>query len=188
MNGRSMKQSIGIGALIEDEAFNALRKIELQIASKSGNWYGLFQPPHITIKRPFKADNKALQTTKKLMFDLAAQTLAFDVVLQSIEHFGTNVVYASLQETKKLNDMHVWLIDNLRKNSVAVGDNESQTMIYHSTLTMNTTKVQFNAAIIEAQKQSSAFPLRCPIRKLGLFLNIDGGKHWIVIAEAALRT
>jgi len=41
---------IGVGLLIDDDAHNELRDLELIISSNTGNEFGLFQPPHITIK------------------------------------------------------------------------------------------------------------------------------------------
>ncbi|MCB9839266.1 2'-5' RNA ligase family protein [Candidatus Nomurabacteria bacterium] len=112
---------IGIGLLVEGEAHNQLRELELIISSATDNELGLYQPPHITIKRPFEADHHALEDTKKILKDFAKTVEEFDIDLGIYKTFSNQVIYA-YPDNNNIISIKNKLLNMLKKIDVSGGD------------------------------------------------------------------
>ncbi len=180
-----MSFTIGIGVLFEDNANNRLRKLELLIAEKTGNWRGLSQPPHVTIKIPFEVtDMNDVQTVKAAMIDLAQQTDRFLLELDGFGNFEDKVIYGSVKNPQTLLTLSNHLIDELTEPG-ETQDYERSRMIFHSTLAMNLSATQYSAASKSISNEK--LTIQTQALGLGLFLGIDDLQHWAVIHQEPFR-
>lgn len=185
-----MKYTIGIGTIFDESTYNSIRDIELKLANDTGNFAGLGQPPHVTVKRPFDVSNvEDIQKCLSIMSDLAARTKAFELELSGIGNFSDSVLYLRPTYSESLIAIHDDLVTEVESifpgsKTMREGDN----MIFHSTLAMDLTARQFESAkqyLDSLTPEQLNFTAR--IKKVGLFLGIDNNTHWIVIAEEILQ-
>jgi 2'-5' RNA ligase len=181
-----MKFTIGIGVLIEGDAFNSLRNTELRLRLKNGNADGLQQPPHVTVKRPFVVNEEIFEHARSILHMTAQKFAPSQVKLTGESAFGTSVVFASVEPSEFLTRLHESLLKSLDTHGVQPDTFEGQNMVFHSTLAMNLTPDQFEKSQDILQNLRLTWPLICNVSKLGLFLAIDDDRHWIVIDEATL--
>lgn len=174
---------IGVGLIIDDEAFNTIREIELKLSNKSKNYHGLFQPPHITIKRPFEASDKTLEKLKKILKEYARNQKPINVELKLFKNFGKSVIY-SYCENNQIHKMHNALLEFLKTINVDAGEFDGDKFVGHCTLAMNLKETDFKN-LRKDLNSIKGLTIKTEIKKLGIFLNIDKN-HWIIIATEDL--
>ena len=178
-----MSFTIGIGVLLEEAANNRLRELELLIAQATGNWTGLGQPPHVTIKVPFEvASMEDIHKTGVLMHRLAAQTKSFPVEIYGFGNFGEQVVYGVVKNSDEFTGLSNPLIDALISDDQK-REYERGRMIFHSTLGLKLNSREYKLAIKKLEQETLQLSTRAV--GLGLFLGIDELKHWVVIDEVS---
>ena len=187
----SMTYTIGIGALINGPSYNYLRKIEVQIGDTVGNFSGLGQPPHVTIKRAFEVKGiSGIRKCERAMDALANKKKPFDVQFAGVGNFGNSVLYLRLAPNDTLVAMHSQLLDTLEPVfPKAIGTLEGENMVFHSTIAMGLEVEQYN----KARELLDTYPVESlafagSVNKLGLFLGIENNTHWAVISEADLTS
>ncbi len=176
---------IGIGLLIDDDAHNDLRDLEIIVSNATGNELGLFQPPHITIKRPFEADQNTFEDTKKILKDFSEAVEEFRIDLGIYKTFSNEVLYAYPDETKIVDAQKI-LLEMLDKISIKPDEFDVEKYIAHSTIALGLSPNEFEIAESKLHNYESK-TITTVISKIGLFLNVDE-KHWIVVAVEKLRT
>lgn len=184
-----MTYTIGIGVLIEDADCNRIRSIELDLANATGNFCGLGQPPHVTVKRPFIVNSlRDLKKTEQIMEELAAETNSFTINVNGFQNFSDKVLYLQVQKNENLWQMHNRLIASLEARFPgAKGVFEGSKMVFHATLAMDLNAQQFGLAHQNlSQYQPENFVFSVPINRIGLFLGIDQETHWSVVKETEL--
>jgi len=170
---------IGVGLLIDNEAHNELRDLELVVSSKTGNELGLFQPPHITIKRPFEADQNTFVDVKKILKEFCSSVEEFEVNLGVYRTFGNEVIYAYMEDSKIISAKKI-LLEKLEKINVIPDEFDEDKYIAHSTISLGLSSNEFRIAESELQNYKDK-TMTTLISRVGLFLNVDE-KHWIVVA------
>lgn len=184
-----MTYTIGIGALIQDDAFNHIRAIELDTAKVTSNYQGLAQPPHVTVKRPFTVEDVAsIKKAGQLMHTIASQVNSFELTLNGISNFADKVWYLKVKQNDTLNNLHERCLDALTPLfSGCKGVFEGDKMVFHSTVTMDITPEQFKLAGEYLKSQSGGrYSVTTSITKLGLFLGMNNNTHWVIIDQADL--
>ncbi len=184
-----MPYTIGIGALIEGEANNNIRKIELGLADKIGNSKGLGQPPHISVKRSFTVPDLAtIAQVEALMHEIAKKSRPFDVGLEGVGSFADKVLYLKVLANDSLQTMHQDYLNAFRPVlPESIGKLEGDKMVFHSTLAMGLTPEEFKEGkdyLDIAPEETYTFTTS--INKVGLFLGVDDNSHWVVINEIVL--
>lgn len=181
-----MTITVGVGALIEQEQFNILRNIELSLAVKTGNWYGLGQPPHIAIKRPFQMEKARLEYVQSAVRQVAQGFGRFSVRLSGCANFDKKVLYIQVGDNAMLFDLHDQLLTTLASLYKKSNQSKGPDMIFHSTLAMNLSPEEYEIASSEMKKLMPSHPIVCDIKKIGVFLSVDNSRHWVVIGEYPL--
>lgn len=180
---------IGIGALIEGEAHNTIRALELKLADKTSNFSGLGQPPHITVKAPFDVISLAdIKTYQALLEGIAQNHTSLDLELCGAGNFNQSVLYLQVAYSESLRQLHEdLLVATLRHFPEAKGKFEDKEAVFHATLAMGLRPTQFAIAreTLETLPQASS-SISANIRKLGLFLKVSDSNQWIVLAEKML--
>lgn len=176
---------IGIGLLIDDDAHNELRDLELIVSSKTGNELGLFQPPHITIKRPFEADQNTFVYVKKILKEFCSSVEEFEINLGIYRTFGNEVIYAYTEDSKVISAQKT-LLEKLEKINVMPDEFDVDKYIAHSTIALDLSFNEFELAESELQNYKGK-SINTLISRVGLFLNVDE-RHWIVVATEKFKT
>lgn len=176
---------IGVGLLIDDDAHNELRDLELIVSSNTGNELGLFQPPHITIKRPFEADQNTFVNAKKILKEFCSSIEAFEINLGIYRTFGNEVVYAYTEDSKIVAAQKT-LLEMFEKISVMPDEFDVDKYIAHSTIALDLSLSEFEIAKSELQNYKSK-TITTLVSRVGLFLNVDE-RHWIVVATERCKT
>ncbi len=176
---------IGIGLLIDDDAHNELRDLELVVSSKTGNELGLFQPPHITIKRPFEADQNTFVDAKKILKEFCSSVEEFEINLGIYRTFGNEVIYAFTEDSKIIPAKKT-LLEKFEKIDVMPDEFDADKYIAHSTIALGLSSSDFELAESELQNYKSK-NITTLISRVGLFLNVDE-KHWIVVATEKFKS
>jgi len=178
-----MSFTIGIGVLLEESANNRLRELELALAKKSGNWSGLGQPPHITVKVPFEVESmEDVNKVRVLMHDLAKRTKSFQVEIDGYSNFGDKVLYGVVKNTEEFLQLSDPLIDALTEDGQPK-EYERGRMIFHSTLATNLSSNEYETAL--KQLQDETLSITTAAIGLGLFMGIDNLQHWVVINQSS---
>lgn len=175
---------IGVGLLLEDDAHNELRDLELIISGKTGNELGLFQPPHITIKRPFDADRDTFMNAKTILKKFSDSVEAFEISLGIYRSFGEEVVYAYTEDSKIIAAQKA-LLEMFEKINVEPDEFDVSKYIAHSTIALDLSSDEFEIAKSELQNYEGK-TITTLITRVGLFLNVDQ-RHWIVVATEKLK-
>lgn len=109
-----MKYTIGIGVIFDESTCNTIRGIELNLANDTGNFAGLGQPPHVTVKRPFDVSSiEDIQKCQSILSGLAANTETFDLELSGIGNFSDSVLYLRPTYSKNLIAIHDDLVTEI---------------------------------------------------------------------------
>lgn len=185
-----MTYTIGIGALIEGDAFNCIRTIELDTANAIGSFQGLAQPPHVTVKRPFDVrDVASIKKTSQLMHAIASNTRSFELTLDGVNNFADKVWYLSVQKNEALAQLHNQCLDKLTPFFPdCKGVFEGENAVFHSTVTMDMTPEQFTLAEKYLKSQpEDRYVISAPVTKLGLFLGMNNNTHWVIVDQSDLR-
>jgi len=176
---------IGVGLLIDDDAHNELRDLELIVSRKTGNELGLFQPPHITIKRPFEADQNTFVDAKKILKEFSGSIEEFEISLGIYRTFGNEVVYAYTEDSKIVFAQKI-LLEKLEKINVIPDEFDIDKYVAHSTIALGLSTDEFETAKSNLQNYKRK-TITTLISRVGLFLNVDE-KHWIVVTTENFKT
>lgn len=165
--------------MVDGEAHNQLRDLELIISKETDNALGMYQPPHITIKRPFESDMKTFENTKKLLKEFSSSINEFEIDLGIYKTFSNQVIYA-YPDSSNIAMIKNKLLEMLKKIDVEGDELDTDNFIAHSTIALNLSPKEFEIAksILESYKDKV---ISTKISQVGLFLNVDE-KHWIVVA------
>lgn len=184
-----MAYKVGIGVLIGNETCNEIRHVELQLAEATGNWSGLNQPPHITVKRPFEVANlDELQQIVEVFDRTLSSIEPFSITYRGITDFNRQVLLLEVGVSKALVQLHQALLDALEQ-VVATAKQPFEGglgMIFHTSLALSLKEDEF----IRARKLADAlvnaqFDQETPITRVGLFFSNDA-THWAVVREKEL--
>jgi|GEM_PF-3321507 len=176
---------IGVGLLIDDDAHNELRDLELIVSSKTGNELGLYQPPHITIKRPFDADQNTFVDAKKILKEFCSSVEEFEINLGIYRTFGNEVMYAFTEDSKIIS-LQKTLLEKFKQVNVMPDDFDTDKYIAHSTIALDLSSNEFE--LIESELRNyKGKTINTLISRVGLFLNVDE-RHWIVVATEKFKS
>lgn len=178
-----MSLKVGIGALIDGDVYNDIRLLELRIAGATGNWAGLGQPPHITIKRPFELGGvDDLQKVAEIFDEVLAGMQSFPVFYTGIGDFDKKILFLRVDKNEQLD--HLYQL--LRSVFPAASQQENvKEMIFHTTLALSLDSEQFTRARKAANNLAPALLEEVSISKIGLFFSTDGS-HWTTVREVKL--
>lgn len=176
---------IGIGLLVDGEAFNRLRELELIISNETSNELGLYQPPHITIKRPFESDKPTFESAKKLLKEFARSANEFEIDLGIYKTFSNQVIYAYPDDTNIIL-LKNKLLGMLKKIGVEGDEFDTDKFIAHSTIGLDLSPNEYKIAESKLENHKNEV-ITTKISHVGLFLNIDK-RHWIIVAIEKFKT
>jgi 2'-5' RNA ligase len=184
-----MSYTIGIGALIEGEAFNDVRSLELTAAAVTHNFAGLGQPPHITVKRPFTVPTEEdIKKVQQVVHELCKQTAAFNVQLAGFGHFGDTTLYLTPQPCPQLHDLHTQLLAKLQavlsEEETAF---EGKDMLFHVSIATSLRPGELQAAQQACTSVDGNPVIQTTIGTLGVFIGLDNNTHWSVLSEEKLQ-
>src|SRR5438552_231859 len=95
---------LGIAILLEDEAHNALRRLQLAVARAGVDNPALRHIPHVTLKQPFHA--RALEPVETYFDELAAATEPFELRFSGLSTFEEDrVIFVDVAADERLESM-----------------------------------------------------------------------------------
>lgn len=180
---------IGIVVLLGGEILNRVRNIEFDAAQISNNWRAFYQPPHITIKRPFMvSSSEQLEAILDKLSDSCRDMEPFDVTFGPVDKFGDKTIFQSVLESSKLKRIHLnmlALLDSLNINYAT--DFEGEHFRPHTTIATMLSQDQFHSVFNYLSNNDQLDGTSVTVSKLALMLNIDE-EHWVVLQELAIGT
>ena len=176
---------IGFGILLDDESYNYARKIELELCNKFDLCWGLKQPPHVTIKAPFKTNN--IKPFEDYLGSLAKKIKPFYIDLESFDYFSSNVIFLDVKENKKLLNLHLNIINDLKEDfGIKPNAFEGKNRRFHSTVALeDVTEEKFKKAKKYLQGKNPKF--RFKIKTIGLFYYLGKSGGWVVTKKVDLK-
>jgi 2'-5' RNA ligase len=168
---------IGYGILVEEEIFNYMREKEVELFKKFGLEAGLKQPPHITIKPPFEAED--LELHFKYIEKLAKEIDPFEISIKGFNHFGNKVIYLDVMHNEKLFALN-------KKITLDLHESKDE-MIFHSTIAysdINNKEFQ-EAYDMMIKKPTPEFKFK--FNKIGLFYKLSSDSGWIILKKITLN-
>lgn len=145
-----MSGRFGIGLVIEGEAQVTIIRLQEAIASRTGNDYGLKQPPHITLKRPFTvATDVQLSNAIRLLDELARKLSTMKIRFTKIGTFPNHTVYLvpDSSSNRKLRSAY----EDIAAAYIHFGDPYPKP-IFHCTLAHQLSNVEFDSALQEFEQ------------------------------------
>lgn len=173
---------------MDDEPYNMVRSLELQIAGAINNWSGLNQPPHVTVKRPFRVSNfQQLQKVITAFDSIAAETAAFNIYYDNIDFFGQNVLFLKVRENNQLQQLHANMLASMEAVVPgAMQPKEGEEMVFHTSLALSLNELEFTSSKVLGRDLSvGLLPLQVPIKQIGVFFSTDN-EHWVIIRNKQL--
>jgi 2'-5' RNA ligase len=175
---------LGIAILLDGEAHNTIRRLQLAVAQACGDNPALRQTPHVTLKQPFHAG--ALDPVEAYFDEMVASTPAFDVQLQGLGQFEEDrVIYAAVAPDERLDALRQSVLRDLgNRFRVKPRDVEGEQYRFHATIGYNLTEEQFAAA--RHALVGIDLSLRFTADTLGLFYYT--GDTWIAYKRSRLAS
>ena len=173
--------------MLDDEAHNFARKIELDLCKEFNLCWGLRQSPHITIKGPFDADE--LELFINYIEDSAQNFHPFEIELDGFNYFEgeENVIFLDVKENSKLKEMQTKIISDLRNNfNIEPYDIELDGWKFHSTLAIRDVRKE---NLVEAKEYLKQFnpKFKFLARTIGVFYYLGEDAGWIIIRRINLK-
>ncbi len=167
---------IGYALMLNREAHNFIRKIQLELHQKIG--IGLArQAPHITIKSPFEVS--AVVPHIGFLRALANRTPPFEVELKGFQSFSKQVLFLDVVANETLLHLHH---DILQEVKTAFGEEphefEGKHIKFHASIAGFQGAVDYEAAQEYLSDYQPHF--RFKAHTFGLFYYLGPGNGWIV--------
>ncbi len=182
-----MKYTVGIGILIEDSnIFNQCRDIELRISEATNTTFGLRQPPHITIKRPFEiSDYTKLQDILESVGGWARRQTSFSIEWKGFGNFGDAARFIAVQPSERLKALHLDLLEHLAQTHGIEADIlEGGQAVFHTSVAVSLDKKM--SAIADTVLEKEPTPnFKQTARSVGVFMNVPD-QGWVIIRTIAL--
>lgn len=178
---------IGVGLLLPLDIENQIRSLELSIFNTSKVPDGLFQPPHVTIKRPFEISSQSrLQQFTDEIDNLAKDSIKCEFKYTRSGSFPDGSVYIQVRENSELLAIHNKLL-GIASNFDARADNfEGINVLFHTTIAINLGDTQ-KADAIKMADRASFTETTIEAAHIGLFLRVAGA-GWVIIHRSPLSS
>lgn len=174
---------IGYGIILEGEINNFMREVELLLFNKFNLQKGLCQPPHITIKPPFKVEE--LSPYKNYLEELCKKIKPFEVELKDFGSFEKKVIYLAVKKNQRLQDIYETIyLDIKNKYNPKLAREE---MIFHATLAYDDLDEETFRKAYEYLRENFQPEFKFTIDKIGLFSQLPDESGWIVIKEKSFN-
>jgi 2'-5' RNA ligase len=107
---------VAFAILCDNQIHNIARKISLEINEKyQTGLLGAMLPPHISLKQPFNIKNlKQLKEIEKYFDGFAKNLKPFKINTTKISLFETGVIFIDLKQDKKLMNLHLNVLEDLK--------------------------------------------------------------------------
>ncbi|WP_424962768.1 RNA 2',3'-cyclic phosphodiesterase [Ekhidna sp.] len=111
-----MSESLYFIAVVPpQEIQEEITALKHEIAEKYGSKHALRSPPHITLHMPFKWKDKRFDELAEVMKNLNSDLEPFEVELKNFDFFEPRVVFVSVVENAKLEELQKRVVDACRR-------------------------------------------------------------------------
>lgn len=171
---------LGIALTVPSEVSDFVRDKELYLSEKYHTIGGLKQPPHVTIKWPFEADD--IKPFEEYCKDLAARTVPVQIIYDGYGMFD-EAFFLKVKSTPELVALHCQILDELKAFGVNKRPFEGPDQQFHTTLAMEDISYEDCVAALQESK-SWEVPSPFVSGKLALFRYT--GEEWVIHSEYLL--
>jgi 2'-5' RNA ligase len=184
-----MQYKLGVAVLLDDATSNQIRLLELEVASATSNAYGLRQPPHITVKRPFEVSSHAEAAAfSEDVRSIARVTSTFTLAISGSGDFGGKVVYlpvATEDDSAQLRALPETLLETAAHYNASIDEYEATGRpTFHATIAMGLDDQQHTAALDIVR--NAAFSATTVANRLAVLISVDDGQNWSVFQTFTL--
>lgn len=167
-----------IAVLLEDDAHNFARKVELELYDIFGLIKSLKIAPHITVKAPFIMDR--INPIEEYLDEFISSQKSFEIEIDGFNYFDEHVIYLDVMKNPNLVNLHLKLLKGLKEkfqiNESAFEGIDSK---FHSTVAYKDLDPDtFQKAKKYLEKYSPKF--KFPAKQLGLLYNIGDKDGWVI--------
>lgn len=174
---------LGYAILVNDQVHNFMRKLEVAIQRDYGVNPGLKQPPHITFKQPFEAQQ--FEPFERYLDRLADEVDPFEIVMRGVGFFDEfGIIFLDVVQDPKLKALQRRVLHDLKGSGVTPASFEDERYHFHATVAWGLGTDNFLKARDALKVTRAGF--RFVAEKLGLFYNV-GPEEWIVYRQSSLR-
>lgn len=171
--------------LFDLDIYNYARKLQVKLYDLFGTKETLKLDPHITIKYAFDASK--LNDYEKYFDELVKATPPFEIEINRVDSFETNVVYLGISKSKILTDLHLKVLHDFKERfSIEPSEFEGENLNFHATLAYKDITEEVFGKIKEYLKNEKP-NFKFQVRKLGLYLRFNENDNWFVYKVGELK-
>lgn len=168
--------TIGYAIMANDECYNFVRKIQLELHQEMGTGLAR-QSPHVTIKSPFETDE--IEDHVLYLESLSNSIKSFELELEGFGSFGENVIFLAVKKSQKLMELHQKILSEVKAHfGLEPHDFEGENIRFHMSVAGFDSSESFHSAQLYLKKYNPKFKYK--IETLGLFYYLGNGNGWIV--------
>lgn len=177
-DNESYLPKVGVGILYPTNFYNQVRKLQLQIAQSTSNCDGLTQSPHVTIKRPFRAENMAgaLDAIREFLSNQKPIRLS----VNGLGSFPTGAVFLKINPSEDINTLHHQLLSVLKPFGVEPDQFEGANMLFHTSLALNLKGEHLSQAFDLLHREEEMLRFDLSSLDFGLFYELSNNRGWSI--------
>ena len=142
---------IGIALLPPEDVCDFVRDKERYLSEKYNTVGGLTQPPHVTVKWPFEADD--LAPFDEYCRELASKMRPVEIVYDGYGLFPAGVFFLKVNSTPELVGLHCTILDELKERfGIEKNPFEGIDQQFHTTLAMDDISYEDCVAALQESK------------------------------------
>ena len=171
--------------LLEGNQYDYIRRLQLKINKLFHTKEALKLEPHITIKYAFEVLD--LQPIEDYFKELISENKPFNIKINGINSFETNVVFADVEKNDKLTDLHLKILNYLGKRFfIQPSEFEGNNFHFHSTLAYKDIDDKTFQKIKEELKNENP-QMTFTVQKLGIYLKLNSNADWFLYKTSSLK-
>ena len=173
-----------IAVLLEDDAHNFARKVELELYDMFGLIKSLKIAPHITVEAPFVIDR--INLIEEYLDEFILTQKSFEIEIDGFNYFDEHVIYLDVMKNPDLINLHLKLLKGLKeKFKINESSFEGVNSKFHSTVAykdLDTDTFQKAKKCLEKYTPNFKFPTK----QLGLLYNIGDKDGWVIAKKYSI--
>ncbi len=171
--------------LLDASAYNYVRDLQVKMHDLFDAKAALKLEPHFTLKYKFDTDD--LTAARQYFDEVANRTKPFEVTVNGIDTFETNVVFLDITKNSIITNLHLKILADVdRRFSVAPSEFEGEGLHFHITLAYKDIDDETFQKIKE-YFETQDIRLQFPVQQIGMYLLPNFEDQWFLYRISALK-
>lgn len=170
--------------LPDHDTHNYIRELELTLLEKFGISGAMRQSPHITIKYQFHTND--IHKFMDYLDKISSEIEPFDIELQGISGFEPTVMFMDVKENKRLMDLHLKILDDLKQFGVQPDKFDGANIKFHANFAvLDVTPNSFYEGLGMFKNANPHFKFK--FDNLGILYYLGDERGWITLRKKRLK-